>query len=152
VGVSGLLAAMQQALPDLRASHGAVLVTGGALALYEPQMNAIAVQWGSMGLALAKAAQHKLAGMLHERLKDDGVYVGEIMVRGLVKGTAYDLPAFRRAGRAAAETLALVGTRIAPGVRTVKIDQWVRAETERQGGGAIELLDQSRPLALLLSP
>jgi hypothetical protein len=43
-----------------------------------------------MGLAMTKAAQHKLVGMLHQRLQSEGVYVGEVVVQGLVKGTAFD--------------------------------------------------------------
>jgi methionyl aminopeptidase len=64
---------------------------------------------------------------------------------------ARDLPAFRRAGRAAAETLALVGTRIAPGVRTAEIDQWVRAETKRQGGKPSQLGYHGFPAAVCVS-
>ncbi len=35
----------------------------------------------------------------------------------------------RRAGRLAARTLQLIGTRIAPGITTAQIDQWVREDT-----------------------
>jgi short-subunit dehydrogenase len=90
LGVHSLVAGVQEALPDLRASKGAVLVTGGGLSAYSPQVDAMAVAWGAMGLAVAKAAQHKLVGVLHERLKKEGVYVGEVVVLGLVKGTAFD--------------------------------------------------------------
>jgi len=90
VGVHGLLAAVQEALPDLREQRGAVLVTGGGLALYDPQTDARAVQWGAMGLAVSKAAQHKLVGLLHQKLKADGIYVGEVTVEALVKGTKFD--------------------------------------------------------------
>jgi len=40
-----------------------------------------------MGVALANAAKNKLAGLLAQRLKRDGVYVGEVMIYGSVKGT-----------------------------------------------------------------
>jgi NADP-dependent 3-hydroxy acid dehydrogenase YdfG len=90
VAVHGLLAAVKEALPDLRQAKGAVLITGGGLALAEPGADALAVKWGAMGLALAKAAQHKLAGLLHERLAADGVFVGEVLVRNIVKGTRLD--------------------------------------------------------------
>jgi hypothetical protein len=43
-----------------------------------------------MGIALANAAKHKLVGLLAQRLKGDGVYVGEVMVAGTIKGTATD--------------------------------------------------------------
>jgi hypothetical protein len=57
-----LLAVVQAALPDLKASkEGAVLVTNGGLAFADPKIDAMAVQWGSMGLAMVNAAKHKLA-------------------------------------------------------------------------------------------
>lgn len=90
VAVTGLLAAVQAALPDLKAHRGSVLVTGGGFALYDPAVDAMAVQYNAMGLAVAKAAQHKTAALLHHRLKGDGVYVGEVVVLGMVKGTAFD--------------------------------------------------------------
>jgi len=90
VGVIGMVAAVQAALVDLTAARGAVLVTGGGLAFYDPKVDAMATSWGSMGLAIAKAAQHKTAGLLHAKLAPVGVYVGEVIVTGLVKGTAFD--------------------------------------------------------------
>ncbi|MDP3208278.1 MAG: hypothetical protein Q8M65_03940, partial [Rhodoglobus sp.] len=56
----------------------------------DPKVDAMAVQWGAMGLAVAKAAQHKAVGLLHQRLGAEGVYVGEVVVLGAVKGTAFD--------------------------------------------------------------
>jgi short-subunit dehydrogenase len=90
VAVTGLLAAVQAALPDLKKDKGAVLVTNGGLGFSEPKIDAMAVQWNAMGLALAAAAKHKLAGLLAEKLKADGVYVGEVVVLGAVKGTSFD--------------------------------------------------------------
>jgi len=90
VSLHGMLAATQEALPDLKASKGALLVTGGGLAFYDPKVDAMAVSWGAMGLAVAKAAQHKAVGLLHAKLAPDGVYVGEVVVLGMVKGTAFD--------------------------------------------------------------
>ena len=91
VGVTGLVAAVQAALPDLRTQPGgAVLVTGGGFAFYDAQVDAMATQWGAMGLAVAKAAQHKLVGLLSARLAPSGVFVGEVVVTGMVKGTAFD--------------------------------------------------------------
>jgi methionyl aminopeptidase len=63
-----------------------------------------------------------------------------------------DLPALRCAGRAAAETLALAGSRIALGVRTADIDRWVRAETERRGGRPSQLGYHGFPAAVCVSP
>jgi NADP-dependent 3-hydroxy acid dehydrogenase YdfG len=91
VAVVGLLAAVQAALPDLKQSkEGAVLVTNGAFGENNPQMDAFAVSAKAMGLALANAAKHKLVGLLAQQLKGDGVYVGEVMVAGTVKGTLWD--------------------------------------------------------------
>jgi short-subunit dehydrogenase len=90
VSVHGLIAAVQESLPDLRANKGAVLVTGGSLSAYDPKIDAMAVSWGAMGLAVGKAAQHKVAGLLQAKLAGEGVYVGEVVVSGLVKGTAFD--------------------------------------------------------------
>jgi NAD(P)-dependent dehydrogenase (short-subunit alcohol dehydrogenase family) len=90
IGVTSLLAVVQAALPDLKASkEGAVLVTNGGLAFADPKIDAMAVQWGSMGLAMVNAAKHKLVGLLAEKLKGQ-VYVGEVIVLGIVKGTAFD--------------------------------------------------------------
>jgi NADP-dependent 3-hydroxy acid dehydrogenase YdfG len=90
VSVHGLVAAVQAALPDLQAEKGAVLVTGGGFAFYDPKVDAMATQWGAMGLAIGKAAQHKAVGLLHQKLAPLGVYVGEVVVLGMVKGTAFD--------------------------------------------------------------
>jgi len=90
VAVAGLLAAAQAALPDLKAAgDGAILVTNGAFGELSPQIDALAVNLKTMGLAVANAAKHKLVGLLSQRLKDDGVYVGEVMIAGAVKGTGY---------------------------------------------------------------
>lgn len=90
VSVHGLIAGVQEALPDLKSQKGAVLVTGGGLAFFDPKVDAMAVQWGAMGLAVGKAAQHKAVGLLHQKLAPEGVYVGEVVVVASVKGTAFD--------------------------------------------------------------
>jgi len=91
VAIVGLLAAVQAALPDLKAAgDGAVLVTNGAFGDLNPQIDAVAVTLKSMGLAMANAAKHKLVGLLAARLKDDGVFVGEVTIAGAVKGTGFD--------------------------------------------------------------
>jgi NADP-dependent 3-hydroxy acid dehydrogenase YdfG len=91
VAIVGLLAAVQEALPDLKQSkEGAVLVTNGAFGELNAQMDEYAVNLKAMGLALANASKHKLVGLLSKRLAADGVYVGEVMVAGTVKGTAWD--------------------------------------------------------------
>jgi NAD(P)-dependent dehydrogenase (short-subunit alcohol dehydrogenase family) len=90
VAIVGLLAAVQEALPDLKAvGDGAVLVTNGAFGLIDPMIDAMATSLPAVGVALANGAKHKLVGLLSERLKAEGVYVGEVMVAGAVKGTAF---------------------------------------------------------------
>jgi NAD(P)-dependent dehydrogenase (short-subunit alcohol dehydrogenase family) len=91
VAVVGLLAAVQQALPDLTAApQGAVLVTNGAFGEMNPMMDAFAIRLEAMGVALANAAKAKLVGLLAERLKEAGVFVGEVTIAGAIKGTPTD--------------------------------------------------------------
>ena len=90
IAVVGLLAAIQEALPDLKnAVQGAVLITNGAFGEIGPQVDAYAVGLKVMGVALANGAKHKLVGLLAQRLKGEGVHVGEVMVAGAVKGTPF---------------------------------------------------------------
>jgi len=90
------LAAAQELLPQwerLAADPGrrpALLVTGGGLALHEPPAARQAVAWGVEGIAVAKAAQHKLVACLREALAPRGVFVGQVTVRGVVRGTAWE--------------------------------------------------------------
>jgi len=90
VSISGLVAVVQAALPDLRSEKGAILVTNGGAGFVDPAMDALVVQVGMMGVGLANAAKHKLVGILAKRLEADGIYVAEIMVSGTIKGTPYD--------------------------------------------------------------
>ncbi|MGD0190016.1 MAG: SDR family NAD(P)-dependent oxidoreductase [Rhizomicrobium sp.] len=91
VAVVGLLAAVQEALPDLKnTKDGAVLVTNGAFGENSPFMDELVVNLKTMGVALANAAKYKLVGLLAQRLKGDGIYVGEVMVAGMIKGTPFD--------------------------------------------------------------
>jgi len=62
-----------------------------------------------------------------------------------------DIEAMRRAGRAAAATLAEVAARIAPGVSTADIDAWVRADTRRRGGRPSQLGYHGFPAAVCTS-
>jgi NADP-dependent 3-hydroxy acid dehydrogenase YdfG len=90
LAVTSLIAVVQAALPDLRARKGAVLVTNGGLGFLDPAVDTMGVQWKAMGLAVANAAKQKLVRLLAEQLKPDGVYVGEVVVLTVVKGTAWD--------------------------------------------------------------
>lgn len=90
VAIVGLLAAVQDVLPDMRNTKaGAVLVTNGAFGDLDPQIDAYASSSKNMGIALANAAKHKLVGLLAQRLKADDVYVGEVMIAGSIKGTSW---------------------------------------------------------------
>jgi len=64
---------------------------------------------------------------------------------------AAEVAAMRRAGRAAAATLAMVAERIAPGVSTADIDAWVRADTRRRGGRPSQLGYSGFPAAVCTS-
>jgi NAD(P)-dependent dehydrogenase (short-subunit alcohol dehydrogenase family) len=89
--VFGLLAAAREALPDLKsAGDGAILITNGGFGDLTPEMDEYATNLNAMGVALANATKHKLAGLLAQRLKRDGVYVGEVMIYGTIKGTPTD--------------------------------------------------------------
>jgi short-subunit dehydrogenase len=87
VAVTSLALVVQESLADLKAAKGAVLVTNGGLGANAPEVDAMAVQWNAMGLAIANAAKHKLVGLLTEKLRADAITVGEVIVMGLVKGT-----------------------------------------------------------------
>lgn len=91
VSLHALVVGVQESLADMRGQEGAaILVTGGGFALSNPQVDGMVAQIGVMGIALGKAAQHKLVGMLSAKLAADGIYVGEVMVLGAVKGTSFD--------------------------------------------------------------
>ncbi len=90
VSVTSLAWVVQEALADLKAAQGAVLVTNGNLGLFDPKIDAMAVQWNAMGLAIGNSAKHKLVALLREKLRAEGITVGEAVVLGLVKGTAWD--------------------------------------------------------------
>jgi short-subunit dehydrogenase len=90
LAVGSLTTAVQAVLPDLVAGKGAVLVTNGGLGFFDPKIDAIGVEWNAMGLSVANSAKHKLVALLAHKLKGQGVYVGEVVVTGTVKGTAFD--------------------------------------------------------------
>ncbi|HXJ20705.1 MAG TPA: SDR family NAD(P)-dependent oxidoreductase [Polyangia bacterium] len=91
VAIVGLLGVVQAALPDLKKQpDAAILIVNGGLGYTDPGMDSAAVLSGTMGLAVANAAKHKLAGLLSQKLKSDGIYVGEAMVLGTIKETAFD--------------------------------------------------------------
>lgn len=67
----------------------------------------------------------------------------------LLSPREYD--AMRRAGRAAAATLAYVGARLEPGITTATIDRWVREHTRRLGGRPAQLGYEGFPAAVCVS-
>ena len=94
VGITGFLATVQEALPDLRkrkdAADAAILVTNGGLGYVDAKVDAVGVQWNAMGLSVVNAAKHKLVGLLSQKLAPDKIFVGQVMVLGSVKGSAFD--------------------------------------------------------------
>lgn len=79
IAVTSLVAVVQAALADLKkAERPAVLVTNGGFGRIDPNMDAIGVQYGAMGLSVANAAKDKLVGLLAKRLESDGIYVGQV--------------------------------------------------------------------------
>lgn len=63
----------------------------------------------------------------------------------------WQIERMRRAGRAAAETLAFVGSRLRPGMSTADIDHLVREDTARRGGRPSQLGYQGFPAAVCTS-
>ena len=62
-----------------------------------------------------------------------------------------EIERMRRAGRAAAETLAYVGTQLRPGMTTAEIDRLVREDTARRGGRPSQLGYKGFPAAVCTS-
>jgi NADP-dependent 3-hydroxy acid dehydrogenase YdfG len=91
VPVVGLVTAVQSVVPDMKkAEQPAILVTNGGFGFHDPQIDAVVAQIGTMGLAVANAAKRKVVGVLSAKLASDGIYVGEVVVTGTVKGTSFD--------------------------------------------------------------
>jgi NAD(P)-dependent dehydrogenase (short-subunit alcohol dehydrogenase family) len=93
VAIVGLLSAVHEALPDLKeAPDGAVLVTNGAFGDLNPVIDAAAINLKAEGIALGNGAKAKLVGLLAARLKEEGVFVGEVTIAGVVRGTGPEMP------------------------------------------------------------
>ena len=65
------------------------LVTNGAFGEINAMLDAFAIGAKAVGVAIANAAKDKLVGLLSERLKGEGVYVGQVMIAGAIKGTVW---------------------------------------------------------------
>lgn len=74
--VANALHALQQAYEGLKQKQGAFLLTGGGFGIHP------SAAYGS--LSIGKAGIRSLAYQLHERLKEDNVYVGLLTVAGLI--------------------------------------------------------------------
>ena len=88
VGIAGLLACVQDVVADLTTTNGALLVANGALGEASSEADEFAKYLNNDGVALENAAKTKLVGILAERLREFGIYVGEITIAGSVAGTA----------------------------------------------------------------
>ena len=90
ISVTGLLVAVQSALPQMRGhARAAVLVTAGASALPADYQAERAVSFGMSATAAAQEAKRAAARLLRFSLREDNIFVGEVIVAGVV-GT--DLP------------------------------------------------------------
>ena len=86
VDVAGAVCAAQQVLPgQIEHGEGAILFTGGGLAL-----NPVS-QFTS--ISIHKAALRTLAIALHDEVKDKGVYVGIVNIKGNIGSDDYYAPA-----------------------------------------------------------
>lgn len=90
IATVSLTVAVQTALADLRAEKGALLVTNGGFGLPVDAVDDAGVKYNAMGLSIANAAKHKLVRLLATRLAADGIFVGEVMITGTIKGSAFD--------------------------------------------------------------
>lgn len=90
IATSSLIAAVQAAHDDLKTNKGAVLVTNGGFLYSKPEVDGMLVQYQSAGMGIANAAKNKVVGILNQQLGKEGVYVAQLVVNGIVKGTAWD--------------------------------------------------------------
>jgi short-subunit dehydrogenase len=90
IGIGGLQAATQAALEDLKATKGSIFVSGGGYGLDIDPIHDLVAAHGVASLAINKAAQRKWAAVAHRELKELGVYVAEISIQNIVKGTQFD--------------------------------------------------------------
>ncbi|PTT01860.1 short-chain dehydrogenase [Pedobacter sp. HMWF019] len=76
VNAGGALDAVKFLREDLKQANGSVLITGGGLANHPHPL------YGS--ISVGKAAIRNLALQLHERLKDEGIYVGTLTINNMI--------------------------------------------------------------------
>ena len=82
VDVAGALCAVQQVVPGMKEQKsGAILFTGGGLGLAPASF--------ATSMSLDKAALRALAILLHDELKEDGIFAGIVNVKGGVDMDEY---------------------------------------------------------------
>ncbi|MFJ9031846.1 SDR family NAD(P)-dependent oxidoreductase [Streptomyces sp. NPDC102274] len=121
VGVTGLLTCTREVLDDLKSSAGAaILVANGSVGEHTSESDAFTKFLGIDGVALENAAKSKLVGILAERLREFGVYVGEVTIAGSVKGTPTASPTAIEPSEIAEKFWSLTRTRDTTRVRMVE--------------------------------
>jgi NADP-dependent 3-hydroxy acid dehydrogenase YdfG len=77
--VSGSVTAVQTVLPSMQTAHkGTILFVNGS--------SAVAPNPSVAGTSIAFAAESAYARMLHDAVADDGIYVGQLIVPGAIRG------------------------------------------------------------------
>ncbi len=94
---------------------------------------------------------HVAAGIESEKVLDGGAQRPHGARMAITILSLAERDRMRRAGRAAAATLAYVGARLAPGMTTAEIDRLVRAHTDAQGGRPSQLGYHGFPAAVCVS-
>jgi len=118
IGVMGLLTCVQEALEDLKQSSGSsILVANGALGEASSEADSFAKYLNNDGVALENAAKTKVVGILAERLREFGIYVGEVTIAGSVAGTATASPTAIKASKIAQKFWAMSEQRTSTRVR-----------------------------------
>src|SRR4051812_32595117 len=91
------------------------------------------------------------AGIESEMVLDVGGLRSHGARMGITILSTVERDRMRRAGRAAAATLAYVGARLVPGMTTAEIDRLVRVDTEARGGRPSQLGYHGFPAAVCVS-
>ncbi|KAJ3283089.1 hypothetical protein HDU76_008533 [Blyttiomyces sp. JEL0837] len=103
VAVTSLAVAIKACMDDLKKTKGCVVCTGDGLALENEEIVKMTVKHDLDSLAIDKAQQRKAVQLMHERMKPEGIFVGEVTVTSAVKGTPLDVEG---KGKLTSETVA----------------------------------------------
>lgn len=91
VGLTSFVAGLKPAVAQMQGQDGAaVLMTGGGFAMENDQVDDMIVRFNVLGMAANKAAQHKLVRTLSRKLGPQSIFVGEVIITGIVSGTSFD--------------------------------------------------------------